>query len=310
MRLIRSAGGFDGLAAIGRQCGAFFGVSGRDCRRDGARGAGGPDTRLLLGAAAGLRAQERGADRGGDGPQRDQREASVAAAFSRQGRVVRREGARQGARSGAAADRAARADRSLDHRRHQLPQMRIALGGRVAPILRPARQAGQLPGRRLAVGGQSRRQPARRLSAVSARELGEGRGAPQDCRRSREDRVSDQAEDRAAADRMGVRGRHCARRGGDGLRVRLGLVAASAHHGAGAYLCGGGVGQDAGMQGRQGGAARSPSQRPISPRVCRSGRGARSAGATAPMRGSPRASPACGCAPPARVRPPRSPRSG
>ena len=31
MRVIRSAGGFDGLAAIERQCGAFFGVFGRDC---------------------------------------------------------------------------------------------------------------------------------------------------------------------------------------------------------------------------------------------------------------------------------------
>ena len=139
----------------------------------------GPDARLLLGVAAGLREEERGADRGGDGPQRDQREASVAVALSRQGRVVRREGARQGARSRAAADRAARADRGLDHRRHELPQVRVAFGGRVAPILRPARQAGQLPSRRLAVGGQSRREPSRRLSAVSSRELGEGRCAPQ-----------------------------------------------------------------------------------------------------------------------------------
>src|SRR5262249_34448942 len=37
------------------------------------------------------------ADRSGDGTQRDQREASVLVALSRQGRVVRREGARQGA---------------------------------------------------------------------------------------------------------------------------------------------------------------------------------------------------------------------
>ena len=39
----------------------------------------------MLGAAAGLRAQERGADRGGDGSARDQRSASVVVAFSRQG---------------------------------------------------------------------------------------------------------------------------------------------------------------------------------------------------------------------------------
>ena len=45
-------------------------------------------------------------------------------------------------------------------------------------------------------------------------------------------------------------------------------------------------------------------------KACRSGPGAPSAGATAPMRGSSRASRASGCAPPARARPRRSPRSG
>ncbi len=53
-----------------------------------------------------------------------------------------------------------------------------------------------------------------------------------------------------------------------------------------------------------------PSRLPISPRACRSGPGARSPGATAATRGSSRASRACGCAPPARARPTRSPRSG
>jgi len=67
MRLIRSAGGFDGLAAIGRQCGAFFGVFAGACKRDRACGAGRADACLLLGAAAGVREEERGADRGGDG---------------------------------------------------------------------------------------------------------------------------------------------------------------------------------------------------------------------------------------------------
>ena len=50
----------------------------------------------------------------------------------------------------------ARADRGVDHRRHGLSQEGRALGRRGAPILRPARQAGQLPGGGHAVGGQSR----------------------------------------------------------------------------------------------------------------------------------------------------------
>src|SRR4051794_26905982 len=47
--------------------------------------------------------------------------------------------------SGAACDRARRAHRGLDHRRYRLPQEGPALGGGGAPVLRPARQAGQLP---------------------------------------------------------------------------------------------------------------------------------------------------------------------
>jgi SRSO17 transposase len=49
-----------------------------------------------------------------------------------------------------------------------------------------------------------------------------------------------------------LRGRHCARRRADGLRLRLGLVAASTSDGARACLCGRGVGQDTGAQGRAG----------------------------------------------------------
>ena len=172
--------------------------------------------------------------------------------FPRQGRVVRREGARQGARAGAAADRAARVDRGLDQRRHELPQMRVALGRRLAPILRPAWQAGQLPSRRLAVGGQSCGEPSHRLSALSSRKLGERREAPQEGRRSRQYRISNQAENRAAADRMGVRGRHCARRGADGLRLWVGLVVAPPPHGARSRLRGGGMGENAGAQGQAG----------------------------------------------------------
>jgi SRSO17 transposase len=63
-------------------------------------------------------------------------------------------------------------------------------------------------GRRFAVDCQSCDEPSRRLSAVSSRELGERREAPQEGRRSRPYRVSNQAQNRAAADRMGVRGRY------------------------------------------------------------------------------------------------------
>ena len=45
-------------------------------------------------------------------------------------------------------------------------------GRRDASVLRPARQAGQLPGRGLAVGRQPPREPARGLSAVSCRRAG------------------------------------------------------------------------------------------------------------------------------------------
>ena len=44
--------------------------------------------------------------------------------------------------------------------------------GRGAAVLRPARQAGQLPGRGEPVGGQRSRQPADRLSPVSAARVG------------------------------------------------------------------------------------------------------------------------------------------
>ena len=92
--------------------------------------------------------------------------------FVGEGAVVGRAGAGQGARDGAAGDRAARADRGVDHRRHGLSQEGPALGRGGAAVLRPARQAGQLPGGGVAVAGQSPRQPAGGLSAVSAARIG------------------------------------------------------------------------------------------------------------------------------------------
>src|SRR6266536_212619 len=60
----------------------------------------------------------------------------------------------------AAGDRKERTGRGVDHRRHLVPQARQAFGRRAPPILRSARQAGQLPGGGVAVGCQSCRQPS------------------------------------------------------------------------------------------------------------------------------------------------------
>src|SRR3954471_25091155 len=49
------------------------------------------------------------------------------------------------ARDRPAGDDARGADCRLDHRRHELPQEGAALGRGGTPVLRPARQAGQLP---------------------------------------------------------------------------------------------------------------------------------------------------------------------
>ena len=65
-------------------------------------------------------------------------------------------------------DRAARRDRGLDHRRHELAQAGTAFGRGGAAVLRPVGQSGQLPGRGVAVAGQSACEPAGRLPAVSA----------------------------------------------------------------------------------------------------------------------------------------------
>ena len=86
-----------------------------------------------------------------------------------------------------AGDRAAWADRGVDHRRYRLSQEGTALGRGGAAVLRPARQAGQLPGGGVAVDRQSPCQPAGGLSAVSAARMG-GRprraGARRVCRRT------------------------------------------------------------------------------------------------------------------------------
>src|SRR5712672_605317 len=133
----------------------------------------GAASRLLLGFDDALRAQERGADGSDHSARTDRSPASVAAAFYRRGKMVGREGPREGAGTGAAGVGTPRADRSVDHRRHELSQERPALGRGGSTILRRAWQAGQLSGRGDVVDRQSRSELAGGLSAVFAEGLGE-----------------------------------------------------------------------------------------------------------------------------------------
>src|SRR5262249_24947129 len=113
-------------------------------------------SRLLLGFDDALRAQKRGADGSDHSARTDRSPASVAAAFYRRGKMVGREGSREGARTGAARAETPRADRSVDHRRHELSQERAAFGRGGSTILWRAWQAGQLSGRGDVVDRQSR----------------------------------------------------------------------------------------------------------------------------------------------------------
>src|SRR4051812_25603191 len=73
------------------------------CRGDWARGSGGAIARLLPGPAAAGGAQERRADRGGDGTGPGFGQAPVIAAFRRQRAVVERAGSQPGPGAGPAA---------------------------------------------------------------------------------------------------------------------------------------------------------------------------------------------------------------
>src|SRR6185503_10462802 len=86
--------------------------------------------------------------------------APVPAALRGERALVGCGGAGQGARDRPAGDDAHGAGCRLDHRRHGLSQEGAALSGGGAAVLRPARQAGQLPSRGQPVARQPRRQPA------------------------------------------------------------------------------------------------------------------------------------------------------
>src|SRR5476649_2348662 len=75
-------------------------------------------------------------------------------------------------RNGRAGNRAPRTDRSVDHRRHWFSQERPTLGLRGTPVLRSAREAGELPSGGVAVTRQSPREPAGRLASLSTERVG------------------------------------------------------------------------------------------------------------------------------------------
>ena len=145
---------------------------------------------------------------------------SISAAFCRTICLGRDGPARLGPPFGAAGDDRGAGDRGLDRGRYGLSQEGPSFGRRRPPVLRPARQAGELPGGGFALHSDLTGEPASGLAALSApglvREWGRGRGAPEKGQGSGVGRVS-QARDRTGADR-----------GGAGRGVGAGVVLADA----------------------------------------------------------------------------------
>src|SRR4051795_8774964 len=108
-----------------------------------------------------------------------------------------------------------RAGRGAGGGRHRAVEAGPPLGRGQAPVLRPARQAGQLPGPGLAHPGAERGAGRGRPAAVPARGLGRRRRAARGRGRARDRRVPAEVEDRPRRDRS------CARLGRP-LRARAG----------------------------------------------------------------------------------------
>src|SRR5208283_1502949 len=103
--------------------------------------------------------------------------ASVAVALRRPVGLVGRGDAGEVSRTRGAGVSGARGRRSLDRRRHGVSEEGFAFGWRGATILRTAGQDRQLPDRGDALDRQSSCGSADRLSALSARKLGQRRRA-------------------------------------------------------------------------------------------------------------------------------------
>src|SRR3954464_12041883 len=138
-----------GDGGVGREVRRLRRAAGRRARpRRPARPAAG----LHDGSPPARRAQERGADGRPRRPGPGRGGAPVLAPLRRQGRLGRRRSPGGGAGPRAPPDAGAGAGPGLDRGRHRPAEEGQALGRRGAPVLRPARQAGRLPGRGHALG--------------------------------------------------------------------------------------------------------------------------------------------------------------
>ena len=153
--------------------------------------------------------------------------------------MVGRSDVGEGSRTCGAGVCGARRRRSVDRRRHGVSEEGFAFGWRGTTILRAAGQDGQLSDRGDAIDRQSSCKSADRLSAVSARNLGERRRASRKGACSRGRRIQDQAADCARPDRGRPEGRRGQGRRADRRRLRLRRGLPRWRHGAGVGLCGG-----------------------------------------------------------------------
>src|SRR3954454_11483965 len=170
--------------------------------------------------AAARRAQERRADGRPRRPGPGRGGAPVAAPLRRQGRLGRRHPAEGGAGPRAPRDAGAGAGPGLARGRHRAAEEGQALGRGGAAVLRPAREAGELPGGGDPLGRDRGGLAAGRLPALPARGLGRRPGAAGDGGGAGGGRVPDQAGDRAGPDQAGAGRRGAARGGGDRRRLR------------------------------------------------------------------------------------------
>ena len=121
-------------------------------------------------------------------------------------------------------------------------------------------------------------QSADRVSAVSARGMGQRRGAALEGSRPRRREVPDQAGDRAETDQGRAHGRRGARRRADRRRLRVRWRIPRRRHGDGPDLCGGGAVDDQRLAPRHGASATQALERTRTQALARAARGRSSAG--------------------------------
>ena len=211
------------------------------------QGPGGPFPVLLHRSAVNGRAQVGRADGGSPAAGADGCRAPVVAAFRRPVALGQQRSAAGGSPGGSARDDGARPGDGLDRGRYQFPQEGRSFGWRRPPVLRSARQAGQLQSRGVAVGGHRGGVAADRLAAVSARGLGRGCWTPGGRQGAEDGDVSNQAADRPGPDRGGAGGRRSGRCRAGRCRLRHHQRLARCADGARPGLCGPGAGHQHGL---------------------------------------------------------------